>query len=35
VLLGLAFKLMGENAQRIGNLNITPELLAGLLNHPN
>jgi len=34
VLLGLAFKLMGENAQRIGNLNITPELLAGLLNHP-
>jgi len=35
VLLGLAFKLMGENAQRIGNLNITPELLAGLLNNPN
>ena len=33
VLLGLGFKLMGENAQRIGNLNITPELLAGLLNN--
>ncbi len=31
VLLGLAFKLMGENAQRIGTLTITPELLAGLL----
>ena len=31
VLLALAFKLMGENAQRIGNLTITPELLAGLL----
>lgn len=33
VLLGLPFKLMGENAQRIGNLNITSELLAGLLNN--
>lgn len=31
VLLGLAFKLMGENAQRIGTLSITPELLGGLL----
>ncbi len=31
VLLGLAFKLMGDNAQRIGTLTITPELLSGLL----
>ena len=31
VLLGLAFKLMGENAQKIGTLSITPELLGGLL----
>lgn len=35
VLVGLAFKLMGENAQRIGTLNITPELLAGLLQGKN
>ena len=31
VLLGLAFKLMGENAQRIGNLTITPDMLTALL----
>ena len=31
VLLALGFKLMGENAQRIGTLTITPELLAGVL----
>jgi regulator of protease activity HflC (stomatin/prohibitin superfamily) len=31
VLVGLAFKLMGENAERIGTLTITPELLAGVL----
>jgi regulator of protease activity HflC (stomatin/prohibitin superfamily) len=31
VLLGLAFKLMGENAQHIGNLTITPEILTSLL----
>ena len=30
VLLALAFKLMGENAQRIETLTITPELLGGL-----
>jgi regulator of protease activity HflC (stomatin/prohibitin superfamily) len=32
VLLGLAFKLLGENAQRIGNLTVTPELLASIMN---
>jgi hypothetical protein len=32
VLLGLAFKLLGENAQRIGNLTVTPDLLASLMN---
>ncbi len=31
-LLGLAFKLLGENAEHIGNLTITPELLASLTN---
>jgi regulator of protease activity HflC (stomatin/prohibitin superfamily) len=31
VLLGLAFKLMGENAQHIGNLTIAPEILSALL----
>jgi hypothetical protein len=30
-LLALAFKQMGENAERIGTLNITPDLLGGLL----
>jgi regulator of protease activity HflC (stomatin/prohibitin superfamily) len=35
VLLGLAFKLMGENAGKIGNLTITPELLAGMLDSRN
>lgn len=30
-LLGLAFKLLGEKAERIGNLTITPELLASLM----
>ncbi len=33
-LLGLAFKLMGENAQRIGNLTVTPEILASIMNKP-
>jgi len=31
VLLALAFKLMGENAQKIGNLTITPEILSSIL----
>ncbi len=31
VLLALAFKVMGENAQKIGNLTITPELLASIM----
>lgn len=31
-LLGIAFKDMGMNAQRLGNLTITTEILAGLLN---
>ena len=31
VLLGLAFKLMGENAQRIGTLTITPDMLTSFL----
>lgn len=31
VVLALAFKLMGENAQKIGNLSITPEILSSIL----
>jgi len=31
VLLALAFKTMGENAQKIGNLTITPEILSSIL----
>src|SRR6185436_371850 len=31
VLLAIAFKVMGENAQRIGNLTITPEILASIM----
>ncbi len=31
VLLALAFKMMGENAGRIGNLTITPEILASIM----
>jgi regulator of protease activity HflC (stomatin/prohibitin superfamily) len=31
VLLALAFKMMGENAQKIGNLTITPEILSSIL----
>ncbi len=31
VLLALAFKLMGENAGRIGNLTITPDILASIM----
>ena len=33
-LLALAFKAMGDNAQRIGTLTITPELLSGLMAAP-
>jgi regulator of protease activity HflC (stomatin/prohibitin superfamily) len=33
VLLALAFKMMGENAGRIGNLTITPEILSSILDH--
>ncbi len=35
VLLALAFKLMGENAEKIGTLTITPELLASIHNAQN
>jgi hypothetical protein len=35
VLLALAFKLMGENAEKIGTLTVTPELLAGVLQNRN
>ena len=35
VLLGLAFKLLGENAGRIGNLTITPDLLSSILDAKN
>jgi hypothetical protein len=35
VLLALAFKLMGENAERIGNLTVTPEILATIMNGRN
>jgi hypothetical protein len=35
VLLALAFKMMGENAGRIGNLTITPEILSSILGHQN
>lgn len=31
VLLAIAFKAMGENAQKIGNLTITPEILASIM----
>jgi hypothetical protein len=31
VLLALAFKAMGDSAQRIGNLTITPEILASIM----
>ncbi len=33
-LLALAFKAMGDNAQRIGTLTITPDVLSGLLAAP-
>ncbi|MGH2524328.1 MAG: SPFH domain-containing protein, partial [Anaerolineales bacterium] len=32
VLLALAFKAMGDNAARIGNLTITPEVMASIMN---
>lgn len=35
VLLGLGFKLLGENAGRIGNLTITPDLLTSILDAKN
>ena len=35
VLLGLGFKLLGENAARIGNLTITPALLTSILDAKN
>ncbi len=35
VLLGLGFKLLGENASRIGNLTITPDLLSSILDAKN
>ncbi len=35
VLLGLGFKLLGENAGRIGNLTITPDLLSTILEAKN
>jgi len=35
VLLALAFQELGANAQKIGNLTITPDLLATLLNEKN
>ena len=35
VLLGLAFKLLGENAGRIGTLTITPDLLSSILEAKN
>jgi regulator of protease activity HflC (stomatin/prohibitin superfamily) len=34
-LLALAFKLMGENASRIGTLTITPDLMASILDRQN
>lgn len=33
-LLAYALKELGHNAERIGNLTITTEMLAGILNHP-
>jgi regulator of protease activity HflC (stomatin/prohibitin superfamily) len=35
VLLGLAFKLMGDNAARIGNLSITPDIVTSILGSQN
>jgi regulator of protease activity HflC (stomatin/prohibitin superfamily) len=35
VLLALAFKLMGENAEKIGTLTITPDLLASVISNRN